>query len=74
MAAKGGMALVTDSERRTRRVRTFQIDLDKPEQEARSSSGAATTRTAITTPALPWTKAMPNGDRRPSCRMATTSS
>jgi dipeptidyl aminopeptidase/acylaminoacyl peptidase len=30
MAAKGGMALVDDSERRTRRVRTFQIDLDKP--------------------------------------------
>ncbi|HWC99993.1 MAG TPA: prolyl oligopeptidase family serine peptidase [Candidatus Sulfopaludibacter sp.] len=29
-AAKGGMALVSDSERKTRRVRTFQIDLDKP--------------------------------------------
>jgi dipeptidyl aminopeptidase/acylaminoacyl peptidase len=27
-AAKGGLALVSDSERRTRRVRTFQIDLD----------------------------------------------
>jgi len=35
MAAKGGMALVEDSERRTRRVRTFQIDLDKPGAEAR---------------------------------------
>ncbi len=30
MAAKGAIALVDDSERRTRRVRTFQIDLDKP--------------------------------------------
>jgi dipeptidyl aminopeptidase/acylaminoacyl peptidase len=30
MAAKGGLALVEDSERRTRRVRTFQIDLDHP--------------------------------------------
>jgi dipeptidyl aminopeptidase/acylaminoacyl peptidase len=27
-AAKGGLALIGDSERRTRRVRTFQIDLD----------------------------------------------
>ncbi len=35
LAAKGGMALVEDSERKTRRVRTFQIDLDKPEQEAK---------------------------------------
>jgi dipeptidyl aminopeptidase/acylaminoacyl peptidase len=29
-AAQGGLALVSDSERRTRRVRTFQIDLDNP--------------------------------------------
>ncbi len=29
-AAKGGLALVEDSERKTRRVRTFQIDLDNP--------------------------------------------
>jgi dipeptidyl aminopeptidase/acylaminoacyl peptidase len=28
-AAKGGMALVEDSDRKTRHVRTFQIDLDK---------------------------------------------
>jgi dipeptidyl aminopeptidase/acylaminoacyl peptidase len=33
MAAKGGMAFVGDSDRKTRRVRTFQIDLDKPGQE-----------------------------------------
>ena len=33
MGAKGGLALVSDTERRTRRVRTFQIDLDKPDQE-----------------------------------------
>jgi dipeptidyl aminopeptidase/acylaminoacyl peptidase len=30
MAAKGGMAFVADSDRKTRRVRIFQIDLDKP--------------------------------------------
>lgn len=29
-AAKGGLALIGDSERKTRRVRTFQIDLDAP--------------------------------------------
>jgi dipeptidyl aminopeptidase/acylaminoacyl peptidase len=29
-APKGGLALVEDSERRSRRVRTFQIDLDNP--------------------------------------------
>jgi dipeptidyl aminopeptidase/acylaminoacyl peptidase len=29
-AAKGGLTLVSDSERRTRRVRTFQIDFDNP--------------------------------------------
>jgi dipeptidyl aminopeptidase/acylaminoacyl peptidase len=34
-AAKGGMALVTDTERRTRRVRTFEIDLDSPAAEAK---------------------------------------
>jgi len=32
MAAKGGMALVEDFERRTRRRRTLLIDLDKPDQ------------------------------------------
>jgi dipeptidyl aminopeptidase/acylaminoacyl peptidase len=35
VAAKSGMALVADSERKTRRVRTFQIDLDAPAKPAR---------------------------------------
>ncbi|HKE29204.1 MAG TPA: prolyl oligopeptidase family serine peptidase [Bryobacteraceae bacterium] len=35
MAAKGGMALVEDSNRRTRHVRTFLIDLDKPGAEGK---------------------------------------
>jgi dipeptidyl aminopeptidase/acylaminoacyl peptidase len=34
-AAKGGLALIGDFERKTRRVRTFQIDLDAPGAEAR---------------------------------------
>lgn len=34
MAAKSGMALVEDTNRRTRHIRTFLIDLNKPEQSA----------------------------------------
>lgn len=60
MGAKGGFALVADSERRTRRVRTFQIDLDKPDQPAkliwsRNSQDRYADR------GIPVTKTMPNG-------------
>lgn len=61
MAAKGGMALVEDSERRTRRVRTFLIDLDHPEQ-APKLIWSRNNQDRYHDPGQPMEKAMPNGE------------
>ena len=62
MAAKGGLALVEDSERKTRRVRTFQIDLDKPEAEAKLI-WSRNQQDRYKDPGSPVTKTLPNGRR-----------
>ena len=59
MAAKGGMALVEDSERRTRRVRTFEIDLDKPGEPRLIWSRNSQDR--YRDPGRPIDEPMPNG-------------
>jgi dipeptidyl aminopeptidase/acylaminoacyl peptidase len=59
-AAKGGMALVTDTERKTRRIRTFQIDLDKSEQEAKLI-WSRNQQDRYRDPGTPLTKAIANG-------------
>jgi len=61
-AAKGGMALVEDTERKTRRVRTFQIDLDKPEQEAKLIWNR-NQQDRYHDPGSPVTKSLPNGSQ-----------
>jgi dipeptidyl aminopeptidase/acylaminoacyl peptidase len=61
MGAKGGFALVTDSERRTRRVRTFQIDLDKPGQAAKLI-WSRNNQDRYADAGTPLSKAMPNGE------------
>jgi dipeptidyl aminopeptidase/acylaminoacyl peptidase len=60
MGAKGGFALVSDSERRTRRVRTFQIDLDKPDQPAKLI-WSRNNQDRYADPGLPLTTPMANG-------------
>jgi dipeptidyl aminopeptidase/acylaminoacyl peptidase len=60
MGAKGGFALVTDTERKTRRVRTFQIDLDKPDQ-APKLIWSRNNQDRYADPGQPLTKPMPNG-------------
>ncbi len=59
MAAAGGMALVDDSERRTRRIRTFQIDLDKPGEPRLIWSRNSQDR--YHDPGRPIERTMPNG-------------
>jgi dipeptidyl aminopeptidase/acylaminoacyl peptidase len=59
-AAKGGLALVTDSERRTRRVRTFQIDFDNP-AAAPKLIWSRNNQDRYRDPGSPMTKPMPNG-------------
>ncbi|HUI56688.1 MAG TPA: prolyl oligopeptidase family serine peptidase [Bryobacteraceae bacterium] len=61
MGAKGGFALVTDTERRSRRVRTFQIDLDKPDQAAKMI-WSRNNQDRYADPGMPVGKAMPNGE------------
>jgi dipeptidyl aminopeptidase/acylaminoacyl peptidase len=61
MGATGGLALVTDSERRSRRVRTFQIDLDKPEQAAKLI-WSRNNQDRYRDPGTPIGKAMGNGE------------
>jgi dipeptidyl aminopeptidase/acylaminoacyl peptidase len=61
MGAKGGFALVSDSERRTRRFRTFQIDLDKPDQPAKLI-WSRNIQDRYADPGLPLTTPMANGD------------
>ena len=60
MAAKGGMALVEDTNRRTRHVRTFLIDLDKPEQKA-DLIWDRNAQDRYRDPGRPMEKAMANG-------------
>ncbi len=60
MAAKGGLAFVGDSDRKTRRVRIFQIDLDKPEQ-APVLLWSRNQQDRYKDPGTPEAKAMPNG-------------
>jgi dipeptidyl aminopeptidase/acylaminoacyl peptidase len=60
MGAKGGFALVSDMERRTRRVRTFQIDLDKPDQPAKLI-WSRNNQDRYTDPGLPLTTPIANG-------------
>ena len=60
MGAKGGFALVTDTERRTRRVRTFQIDLDRPDQPAKLI-WSRNNQDRYADPGMPLTKATANG-------------
>ncbi|MGA2196502.1 MAG: prolyl oligopeptidase family serine peptidase, partial [Bryobacteraceae bacterium] len=61
MGAKGGFALVSDSERRTRRVRTFQIDMDKPDQAAKLI-WSRNNQDRYHDPGTPLGKTMPNGE------------
>jgi len=61
MAATGGLALVTDTERRTRRVRTFQIDLEKPQQTAKLI-WSRNNQDRYADAGTPMGKAMPNGE------------
>jgi dipeptidyl aminopeptidase/acylaminoacyl peptidase len=60
MAAKGPMALVSDSERKTRRVRTFQIDLDNPASEAKVI-WSRNQQDRYRDPGTPLMKVLPNG-------------
>jgi len=60
MSARTGLALVEDTERRSRRVRTFQIDLDKPGESRLIWSRNNQDR--YRDPGRPIEKAMPNGE------------
>lgn len=60
MAAKSGLALVEDFERRARRVRTFQIDLDQPGQPAKLV-WSLNNQDRYRDPGRPLEKTMPNG-------------
>ena len=60
MGVKDGFALVTDTERRTRRVRTFQIDLDKPDQAAKLI-WSRNNQDRYADQGTPVTKVLPNG-------------
>jgi len=61
MAAKGGMALVEDFERRGRSVRTFLSDLDHPEQPAKLI-WSRNNQDRYHDPGQPLEKVMPNGE------------
>jgi dipeptidyl aminopeptidase/acylaminoacyl peptidase len=60
MAATGGLALVEDAERRTRRVRTFQIDLDRPGEPSKLI-WSRNNQDRYHDPGRPFEKTMPNG-------------
>jgi dipeptidyl aminopeptidase/acylaminoacyl peptidase len=59
-AAKGGLALVEDSDRKTRRVRTFAIDLDSPEK-AGEPIWNRNNQDRYHDPGTPVMRSMPNG-------------
>jgi len=60
-AAKGGLALVEDTDRKTRHVRTFAIDLDQPGQAAPVPIWDRNNQDRYHDPGSPMMKAMPNG-------------
>jgi len=60
MAAKGGMALVEDTNRKTRHVRTFLIDLEKPGQHP-EPIWDRNQQDRYHDPGRPMEEAMPNG-------------
>ena len=62
MAARGGLALVEDFDRRKRWVRTFEIDLDKPGAEGRVI-WSRNNQDRYHDPGRPMEKTMPNGQR-----------
>jgi dipeptidyl aminopeptidase/acylaminoacyl peptidase len=61
MAAKGGMAFVADTDRKTRRVRTFEIDLDKP-GDTPVLIWSRNQQDRYKDPGTPEAKVMPNGE------------
>src|SRR5207249_3055661 len=61
MAPKGGLALVEDSERRTRRVRTYQLDLDKLPDVTPRLVWSRNSQDRYRNPGEPLTKPQPNG-------------
>lgn len=61
MAAKGGLALVEDSERRTRRVRTFQLDLDRLPDVPPKLVFNRNNQDRYRDPGSPLTERQPNG-------------
>jgi dipeptidyl aminopeptidase/acylaminoacyl peptidase len=60
LTAKDGLALVEDFERKTRRVRTFQIDLDKTPQDAKLI-WSRNQQDRYHDPGTPMTRTLPNG-------------
>jgi len=60
LTAKGGLALVEDFERKTRRVRTFQIDLDKTPQDTKLI-WSRNQQDRYHDPGTPMTRTLPNG-------------
>src|SRR5262249_2447521 len=61
MAAKGGLAFVEDTERRTRRVRTYQVDLDKLPDVAPRVVWSRNGQDRYRDPGQPLTQRLPNG-------------
>jgi dipeptidyl aminopeptidase/acylaminoacyl peptidase len=61
MSARGGFALVADTDRKTRRVRTYQIDLDNPAQAAKLI-WSRNTQDRYADPGTPLSKATPSGE------------
>ncbi len=60
IAAASGLALVSDSERKTRRVRTFQIDIDNPAKAAKLI-WSRNTQDRYRDPGRPLDQVLPSG-------------
>ena len=60
MAGKSGLALVEDTNRKTRHLRTFRIDLDKPDQKP-ELIWDRNAQDRYRDPGRPMEKSMPNG-------------
>lgn len=60
-AAKGSLALVEDSDRKTRRVRTFEVNLDDPGKPAQAPIWNRNNQDRYHDPGTPMLKTMPNG-------------
>src|SRR5205807_9392641 len=63
MAAQGGLALVEDSERLTRRVRTFLLDIDRQPDQAPKLVWSLNSQDRYRSPGTPLSKPTPNGGR-----------